>query len=255
MFGALRELRAKPIPARDSARSAIRAYRDLPIDPNCAEHREKLTPANAYGVEGASYYAQARNPPYWRRIDGAIDDLLVRESVGARLRAVDKRLRAEGLMLFLHDAWRPREVQAYFHDQWMPAEVRRRHPDWDDARVMTEVEHYWAPPSGSPLRPAPHATGGAVDLTIVWQDRSPLWMGSLFDDATALAHVDRFEQESSSPSFSDEEARANRRLLFWLMSEAGFASLPNEWWHYSYGDQIWAAIAGAPAALYGLAER
>jgi D-alanyl-D-alanine dipeptidase len=38
------------------------------------------------------------------------------------------------------------------------------------------------------------------------------------------------------------------------MAEAGFANHPDEWWHYSYGDQTWAALTGRRAALYGLIE-
>lgn len=254
MFGALQTLRSKPIPPCESARTAIKRYRDLPIDQSAREFSEKLTLAGVYGLDGANYYAHARNPPYWKKIDGAIEDLWVRESVGARLAAVDKRLSAEGLKLFLFDAWRPRAVQAYFHDVWMPAEVRRRYPAWSAEQVKAEVERYWAAPSQSALRPAPHATGAAVDLTIVWGDGQPLWMGSLFDDATGLAHPDRFEGAREEISYSNEEACANRRLLFWLMTEAGFASLPSEWWHYSFGDQIWAAQTGAAHALYGAAE-
>ena len=51
-----------------------------------------------------------------------------------------------------------------------------------------------------------------------------------------------------------EEARANRRLLHWLMVAEGFAGHPDEWWHFSYGDQLWAKLSGAPAALYGEAS-
>jgi D-alanyl-D-alanine dipeptidase len=80
-------------------------------------------------------------------------------------------------------------------------------------------------------------------------------MGSLFDDVTALAHRDRFEQlDRGNFSFSDQEARANRRLLHWLMIEEGFAGHPDEWWHFSWGDQMWAALTGAPVAHYGLAD-
>ena len=50
-----------------------------------------------------------------------------------------------------------------------------------------------------------------------------------------------------------EEARANRRLLHWLMTEEGFAGHPDEWWHFSWGDQMWAALTGAPHAHYGAA--
>ena len=51
-----------------------------------------------------------------------------------------------------------------------------------------------------------------------------------------------------------EEARANRRLLYWLMIDAGFASNPSEWWHFSFGDQMWAKLRNEPEALYAGAE-
>ncbi|MDE3116999.1 MAG: D-alanyl-D-alanine dipeptidase, partial [Pseudomonadota bacterium] len=75
----------------------------------------------------------------------------------------------------------------------------------------------------------------------------------IFDDVTQLAHRDHFERALPDPAYSDEEARANRRLLHWLMSEEGFAGHPNEWWHFSFGDQLWAALGGG-RAYYGLAE-
>lgn len=254
MFGVLQHLRDKPIPAPESSTSMKPAYRDWPIEKTGPFLNEQLVRASDFGLAGRNYYAHDRNPPYWGKAPGAIGALLVRASVGALLQGVDTRLKAQGLRLHLHDAWRPRAVQAYFHDVWMPGEVRRRHPDWDEAAVMAEVERYWAAPSASPERPAPHATGGAVDITIVWADGAPLWMGSLFDDTTELGHTRRFEAESAALSFSNEEARANRRLLYWLMVEAGFANHPEEWWHFSYGDQMWAAHKGEAAALYGLAE-
>jgi zinc D-Ala-D-Ala dipeptidase len=254
MFGALAELRLRPIPALESSRQMKQGYRDWPIDQTNALYAEPLAHAADFGLGGRNYYAHERNPPYWAPAEGAIDALLLRASVGHRLQGVEARLREAGLKLFLFDAWRPRAVQAYFHDVWLPAEVRRRRPDFDDAQVLAEVERYWAAPSVGAERPAPHATGGAVDLTIVWADGEPLFMGSLFDDATELAATDRFEGELYELSYSHEEARANRRLLYWLMLEAGFANHPDEWWHYSHGDQMWAVLSGKPAAHYGLAE-
>ncbi|MFM7652374.1 MAG: D-alanyl-D-alanine dipeptidase, partial [Vulcanococcus sp.] len=32
---------------------------------------------------------------------------------------------------------------------------------------------------------------------------------------------------------------------------AGFEQHPNEWWHFSYGDQLWAWRAGQDVACYG----
>jgi zinc D-Ala-D-Ala dipeptidase len=253
MFGELQLLRTRPLPGLNPLRITQQGYRDWPIDDTGSANSEQLLPAGRFGVCGRNHYAHDANPPYWARAEGAVDALLVREGVGVRLAAVDARLKPRGLKLFLYDAWRPLAVQAYFHDVWMPAELRRRRPELEGAALTAEVERYWAAPSQGPGRPAPHATGGAVDLTIALADGTPLFMGSVFDDVTELAHLDRFEADDGF-SYSHEEARANRRLLFWLMTEAGFSSHPNEWWHFSYGDQMWAAKTGAPAALYGLAE-
>jgi D-alanyl-D-alanine dipeptidase len=175
--------------------------------------------------------------------------------VGQKLAAVNARAAQAGLELFLYDAWRPKAVQAFFHDVWMPNELKRRDPTLTGKALMDEVERYWAAPSEDENSPAPHATGSAIDLTLRWKDGDPLWMGSLFDDVTALANRDRFEHlDPENFSFSDQEAQANRRLLHWLLVEEGFAGHPDEWWHFSWGDQMWAALAGAEAAHYGLAE-
>jgi D-alanyl-D-alanine dipeptidase len=47
----------------------------------------------------------------------------------------------------------------------------------------------------------------------------------------------------------------NRLLLLRTMLEAGFASYYAEWWHYSYGDEIWAWFYGKDDCLFGLIEK
>jgi D-alanyl-D-alanine dipeptidase len=42
-----------------------------------------------------------------------------------------------------------------------------------------------------------------------------------------------------------------RSLLAAVMQQAGFAQHPNEWWHFSYGDQLWAWRTGGQQAIYG----
>ncbi len=255
MFADLKPLRERPLPDLAEARLRKAHRAETPIDASDSRSTEQIVPAEAYGVKGRNYYAHSRNPPYWQAAEGAIEALLVRPGVGELLARANARLSPAGVRLHLYDAWRPRAVQAYFHDVWLPRELARRRPDLEGAALHAEVSRYWSPPSDDPARPAPHATGGAVDLTLVWEDGEPLYMGSLFDDATALAHTDALEREEAGAgfSFSAEEARANRRLLYWVMTEAGFANHPDEWWHYSYGDQMWAALSGAGAAFYGAA--
>ena len=247
LFGPLQELREQAI----AQATPQRGYHAIPIDFAGAANREPLVDAAARGLAGANFYASASNPPYYHAIPGAIDKLLLRAGAAERLQRVNARLAEAGLELWLFDAWRPQAVQIYFHDVWFPAELRKRNPALAGGELTAEVERYWAAPSAGADAPSPHSTGGAVDLTLRWRSGDPLWMGSLFDDASPIAHLDHFEAEHEAWSFSAEEARANRRLLYWLMVEAGFAANPNEWWHFSHGDQMWAQATGAAAALYG----
>ncbi len=252
-FGPLEEYRSRAIPGQEKARAARIGFRTRVPIARGSHDAEAMVEAGSVGLAGENYYASTRNPPYWGAADGATEKLLLRAGVAERLARVNVRCGAAGLELFLFDAWRPRAVQAYFHDIWMPAELKRRDPGLSGAALTEEVERYWAAPSTDENSPAPHATGAAVDLSLRWKGGDFLWMGSLFDDVTALAHRDRFEKDDPEFSFSHQEARANRRLLHWLMDSEGFAGHPDEWWHFSWGDQLWAALCGAPAAHYGLA--
>ena len=257
-FGDLAVLRETPVPDMNPVRARLRRPRRPPPNPDDPRFNEPLVDIAGLGVEGASFYAGSRNPPYYHPAPGAITRVLVREGVGRLLIEVNARLAPVGLELFVFDGWRPTEVQAYFHDQWLPGEIRRRLPDLPESRLQREVGKYWAAPTTDPAAPAPHNTGGAVDLTLRWADsREPLWMGSLFDDASAVANLDFFEKRLAGPSrmaFSDEEARANRRLLHHLMTQAGFAPNPYEWWHFGYGERVWAQLNRAPFAFYGPAR-
>ena len=37
------------------------------------------------------------------------------------------------------------------------------------------------------------------------------------------------------------------------MKQAGFVQHPNEWWHFSYGDQLWSWLSKESNAIYGAA--
>jgi D-alanyl-D-alanine dipeptidase len=254
-FKSLQALRDRPVGGQDGARAARKDCRSrIPIRRDNALFGEAMVEARDIGLKGENFYASERNPPYWQKVEGATEKLLLRQSAAEKFRRVNARAGEAGLEIFIFDAWRPRAVQAFFHDIWMPKALAARNPALSGAALAAEVERYWAAPSRDENSPAPHATGGAVDLTLRWKGGEPLWMGSLFDDVTQLANRDRFEALSpESFSFSDEEARGNRRLLHWLMVEEDFAAHPDEWWHFSWGDQMWAALTGKPHAHYGLA--
>lgn len=246
------DLKRRPVSSSAEAQARKAGYRTVvPIDLSTAWSGEACVDARAIGIAGSNHYSTPANPPYYARIPGAIAELHVRQSVGQKLLAINERLAREGLELFLFDAWRPQAVQRHFHDVWFPRWLKGRQPELEGAALVEEVEKYWAAPSSGEGSPSPHSTGGAVDLTLRFAATGQcLFMGGIFDDVTADAWTDALEPRPVV-SMSDEEARANRRLLYWIMAEAGFANNPTEWWHYSWGDQMWAKLTGQASAHYG----
>lgn len=246
-----------PVVVAPEMRRAGLAYSGVPIDAKAHGAEAGLVDLIDYGVAGFNYYFSEANPPYHHRAPGAIPDLLVRRRVAEMLAAINAEIAVAGIELFVFDAYRPIAVQAYFHDVWVPSFLRARHPDKSDEWIRAETRKFWAPPAQEAqlaVAPPPHSTGGAVDLTLrLIETKLPLEMGGAFDDVTERSHPDFYEDGCAGEGGTITEARQNRRLLRFLMSRHGFVGHPNEWWHYSFGDQMWAALSGRPAALYGYA--
>lgn len=255
--GPLAPLRDRPLGAQVARAAALRpGYRDHPIDLHDPRGADPVEEVRDHGIAGANAY-HTPTAPYHMQIDGSTPALLLRRPLIERLRAVNARLRDYGLELWVFDAWRPIAVQNHFHDHWMPDRLRAMHPDWDAARIAAETEKYWARGADGtidPASPPPHATGSAVDLTIRSLGGAEVFMGTIFDDVSEASNTDALEREPDGLAFSHREGRANRRLLYWLMIEAGFVNNPTEWWHFSLGDQMWARISGAGAAYYSTAD-
>ncbi len=189
---------------------------------------------------------QALGAPY-----GGLSPWALRRSVAERLFAAQELLAAErpGWRLHILDALRPVAVQA-FMVEWTDRQLARDAPHLDAAARMQRVLQFWAMPSEDPASPPPHSTGAAVDLTLVDANQREVDMGSPFDEPTERSFPNHF---ASATDDGGRRAHESRQLLFRLMSAVGFRRQPREWWHFSYGDQAWAAENGAPAARYGRA--
>ncbi|MFJ1268640.1 M15 family metallopeptidase [Legionella lytica] len=93
----------------------------------------------------------------------------------------------------------------------------------------------------------PHSTGGAVDLEVMDKDGSLVNLGMEIKDWNKVAPniCETFSQNIS------EDAIKNRRILLDIMYEQGFVNYPQEWWHFSYGDRLWAYLRNRNEAIYG----
>lgn len=167
--------------------------------------------------------------------------LHLRKGAAERLLNAASRLHARtsgAYSIKLTDAFRPLAVQRAQFEK-IRAEIAAR--EGLDGRVLWErVTQFIADPDLCP----PHSTGGTIDCTIARLfDGRELDMGTPVDTSSDLANT-------WNPEISDS-ARANRKLLFDVLTAEGFVNLASEWWHYSYGDQYWAAFNVLPHAIYG----
>ncbi|MCF8366274.1 MAG: M15 family metallopeptidase [Bacteroidales bacterium] len=120
------------------------------------------------------------------------------------LKRIEAKLNKQGLGLKIFDAYRPYAATVKFYE------------------VYPDTNFVAAPWKGSK-----HNRGCAVDLTIIdLKTGKELPMPTPFDDFT----------EKAAHSYTDlpKNIINNRKLLRDIMTQNGFTSIPNEWWHYDF---------------------
>jgi D-alanyl-D-alanine dipeptidase len=188
-----------------------------------------------------------RMTPGRRQHTGA-DILYAREKVCAMLAEASKRLSPE-LRLVVLDAYRPIAYQRMRYEQVYKAEAEQ-HPGESEEEIRRRVFEVVFPPNEDPQAPPPHATGGALDVTIETADGQALDFGStygIYDKAEKPKH-------NTNSSQLSQTQRDNRILLASVMVNSGFCNYPGEWWHFMYGDREYAAYEGLTYAIYGRAD-
>ena len=208
----------------------------IPAPTECGEPLVDPTLLSPQITYGAAYLRQG--------LPGAAGTCLVRQGVAQRLvQAADKL--PEGYGIYIFDSLRSLDVQKALYDQFREV-AEKEHPGLGPEELDRIIDEFVALPVKRLNRPSPHATGGAVDLTLC-KDGQLLDMGTGFDDFTDLAHTAALEEDCPSGL---EAARDNRRILFHLMEAVGLVNYSSEWWHFAYGERQWAAREGC-APIYG----
>jgi D-alanyl-D-alanine dipeptidase len=103
--------------------------------------------------------------------------------------------------------------------------------------VWEAVYQIWAVPSLDEKTPPPHSTGAAVDVTLVDDLGQIVNMGSPIDEMSQRSLPDYY---GNSEHPQAQQYHAYRQLLNDVMLKAGFQRNPREWWHFCFGDQMWA---------------
>lgn len=148
----------------------------------------------------------------------------------------------------LYEGYRSIQVQTLLFDDHF-AELKYAHPDATDQWLFDETARLVSPVKfldGHANIP-PHNTGAAVDVELLDEAGELVDMGMACKDWLI---VDPNLCNSETPMINELQ-RANRAILFRVMREVGFVNYFREWWHFSYGDRLWAYLLDKPNALYG----
>lgn len=169
----------------------------------------------------------------------------------------DKIYVRSGLLEHLHNAATtlPDDIKLVVRAGHRPIEVQKRllqyvfdgYVQENPGSPKQALEHARTFVSDPDVKLPPHCCGAAVDVELydtktqqLMDFGSPLNM----DNETSSLHSDGITKAQ----------KENRMLLLRTMLNAGFASYYPEWWHFSYGDQIWAWFYNKQNCLYDLTE-
>lgn len=167
----------------------------------------------------------------------------LRKSVAEKLNLA-KNFLPKNMTFIIGDAWRPKHIQEKILKRFYH-KFKRKHPEWSEKRIIKEVNQYAAPAAGNVV--SGHMTGGAVDLRICYLDgrKVPLKSHTLSYQENALSN------QPELPKY----IRKNREIMFNALEKIGLSNVPNEFWHWSFGDIGWARRNKQKYAIYGVVDR
>lgn len=151
-----------------------------------------------------------------------------------------KNFLPDGYYFKIYEAYRPLEAQKKLWDE-VVKEQKILHPTLDEKseEFINLCDTYCANPY---RQGSGHQSGAAIDVTLCDENKNDYFMGS---------DVRAFTEESDFDYPVSLIARKNRLILKEALEKSGFINYPSEWWHYSFGDRLWAKLTGSKIAIFG----
>jgi D-alanyl-D-alanine dipeptidase len=228
------------------------------------------------------------------KLAGSLLTLFARRSVTRRLLAVERLLPA-GHHLLIFDAYRPYQVQKSLYDFYKQKLTEKHPDMDNDALAVETQKYVSVPSRDSTrpsphntggavdvaivkldpvhekelhyIRSQLADTSLSVAKRVGMELRSSaimrryakmLWFGTPFDhggEKSALTYYESRIDAREILSGADMRACNNRRLLFQVMTQAGFQPYFAEWWHFNAPEsQMGAAAAGLDHATFGAVD-
>ena len=266
----LAERLTRPVPPLDHLRQQKLGYRSLSIDTTHSLHAEPLVDIAAHAIAGQSYYSRP-NALFSIPLDDVPQEVYVRRSIAETLQRLNRHLAVSAITeffqgeveLYIEEGVRSSAVQQNLYHSAIPERLRQLHPDWSERQIGQRRDEIIALPTVDTNHPAPHASGGAIDITLRYAQPSPLFvpgvevpMGHSDGDTTERINPDYFEY-TKPDSEQDKLAQRNRRALYNIMTgyafgmSSGLTVNPTEFWHWDRGNSLWSVTSGE-APYYGV---
>jgi zinc D-Ala-D-Ala dipeptidase len=266
----LSDILLQPIPDYSADRERKQGYRGRTLAVDTERNHEPLVDIAQYGIAGQGYYSRPND--ILGVVEGLSPVIWLRQSVAERLAAINSELQRRAdeftellgskVELYVEEGLRPQALQKKLYDEVYPERIRLQHPTMKEKDVLAQRDELIAKPSNDEESPSPHATGAAMDVSLriaqpelgyVAKARLPLGKHRFHTEHES--YPDYFEHKRSL-SVEERTLQQNRRIFYWIMRGAlthdgsGFCVNPTEWWHWAYGDQMWAVLTHAPLVLF-----
>ena len=152
-----------------------------------------------------------------------------------------KKYLPEGYNFIVYEAYRPLASQVSLWNE-IVAKESHKNPDMDinSEEFIILCDKFVANPY---RQGSGHQSGAAIDVSLIDDEGNEYDMGG---------KVRGFENTAEfNCGDISAEAKKNRAILNNALSKVGFINYPSEWWHYSFGDRLWAKLTGSKIAIFG----
>lgn len=151
-----------------------------------------------------------------------------------------KKFLPKGYYFKIYEAYRPLSAQKKLWDE-VVKKTKKLHPQMNETseEFIALCDTYCANPY---RQGSGHQSGAAIDISLCNENGTDYDMGS---------KVREFSKKSDFDHPVSEEAKKNRYILKEALEKTGFINYPSEWWHYSFGDRLWAKLTKSPKAFFG----
>lgn len=156
-----------------------------------------------------------------------------------RLNLQPKKL-PEGYFFKIYSAYRSISEQTELWNKNYTL-IKEKRPNADEYKLTRITKAVCADPRKSF---GGHQTEDTIDIALCNRYGQDYDMGTVF----YLDHSEKIKMQAKNIS---KKAKGNRDILYKALQSEDFVNYPNEWWHFCYGDRMWAAYKKKNSYFYG----